>query len=308
MNTLPNKQLQEWIRKRKADLTPDGVISRIELWHVIDGEGGEPLSTYLMEDRPEDEDPDDLTQEIWNEAEEDAATRPQGSFQRYAVRAFRGDASMPEENKAFLCSGRAITSLIGSDSESASPRGLIAQERRQNDNLHAMVIRMCEGMAGHLERRTKEQNDEISSLYRERRALFDLEQKLKDREHERALEREEKQRSAERLDTLMTGGLTMLQTLGPLILGKLLSGPAPAPGALSAPIPGQLHPRAAAAMARDVSIRHVLESLEPDQLKVVIGTLKPEQQLAFMEIYGSYRDEQERTDVTEESSHDQETH
>lgn len=315
MNTQPNRQLQEWIRKRRADLTPDGLISRIELWHVIDGEGGEPLSTYVIADRPEDEDPDDLTQEIWNEAEEDAATRPQGSYQRYAVRAFRGDDAMPEETKAFLCSGRAITALIGSDSESASPRGLIAQERRQNDNLHAMVIRMCEGMAGHLERRTAAQNEEITDLYRERRALFDLEQKLKDQEHQRELEREEKRRSAERLDSIMTAGLTILQSMGPLILSKVLAGPAAGPaaaiaGGMGMPNPATLHPRAAEAIARDSAVSGVLESLDFEQVKTIAGSLRPEQQLAFLELYKSYSEAaaEKESGSAKENSHEQETH
>ncbi len=304
----PDPKLRNWIAKRKADLTPDGVISRIELWHVIDGEAGECLSTFILADRPDDEDPDDLCQEIWNEAEEDASTRPQGSYQRYLVRAFRGDDVTPEETKAFLCHGRAISALIGSDSESATPRGLIAQERRQNDNLHAMVIRLCETMTMTLERRTASQATEIDNLTRERRTLYDLEQRLKDREHERQLERDAQQKSQERLDTLVQGGMTLLGTLGPLLLGKLLSGsPAAAAlaGAAGVPSPDTLHPRVAGAMSRDASLYKIAESLSPEQLESFVGALRPEQQLAFLELWKSLREAHEPA-AESEDSHEQE--
>lgn len=308
MQTQPDPKLRNWIAKRRADLTPDGLISRIELWHVVDGEPGDPLSTFVLADRPEDEDPDDLTQEIWNEAEEDAGTRPQGSYQRYMVRAFRGDDTIPEETKAFLCMGRGITALIGGDSTSPTPRGMLSQELRQNDNLHAMVIRLCQTMTTTLEARTERQSQEIEQLHRQRRELFDLEQRLKDREHERAMEREEKAKSQERVDQLIQGGLGLLTTLGPLILGKLLSGPAA--GALSAAtgLPaGDLHPRAAGAISRDMALYKIAESLSPEQLETFIGALRPEQQLAFLELWKELRSAHEPA-PNEENSHEQETH
>lgn len=309
MQTQPDKNLRNWIAKRKADLTPDGVITRIELWHVVDGEAGEPLSTFTLADRPPDEDPDDLTQEIWNEAEEDASTRPQGSYQRYMVRAFRADDNHPEEAKAFLCHGRAITSLIGSDSHSATPRGALAQELRQNDNLHAMVIRLCQVMTTTLESRTKSQSDEIESLHRERRGLYDLEQRLKDREHEREMERLAKAKADERLDSLVQTGLGLLSSVGPLLLGKLLSG-SPAAGAVAQaaglPPPGNLHPRIAGAMSRDAALYKIAESLSPEQLEQFIGALRPEQQLAFLELWKELRIAHEPAAANEESSDEQE--
>jgi hypothetical protein len=309
MNTQPDKNLRNWIAKRKADLTPDGVITRIELWHVIDGEPGVPLSTFVLADRPEDEDPDDLTQEIWNEAEEDAATRPQGSYQRYMVRAFRADDNHPEESKAFLCHGRAITALIGSDSHSATPRGALAQDIRQNDNLHAMVIRLCQVMTQTLEERTKSQSAEIEHLHQQRRGLYDLEQRLKDREHERLMEREAKEKADARVDSLVQTGLGLLSTMGPLIMGKLLSGSTAASAAAQIaglPPPGSLHPRAAGAMSRDMALYKIAESLSPEQLEQFIGALRPEQQLAFLELWKELRNAHEPAAANEESSHEQE--
>jgi hypothetical protein len=315
MKTQPAKQLAEWVRKRRIDLTPGGLITRIELWHAIDGEPGEILATFLMEDRPDEEDPDDLAQEIWDEAVEDSSTRAQGSYQRYFVRAFRGDDPMPEEQKAFLCQGTAISNLIGSDSESGTPRGMLTQERRQNDNLHAMVITMAQSVAGNLAQRVEKQSAEITDLYQQRRQFFELEQRMKDREHERMLEREERERTAARMDQLLEGGMLLVKTFGPVLLQKFLAPPAPGhhPSVMGEPMPigGSLHPRASAAIARDTAVSSVLESLKPEQLASIAGALSPEQQLAFLELYKSYSEAaaaNEQANTTKENSHEQETH
>src|SRR5262245_56801040 len=113
MHTHPDQKLLEFIRKFRVDLTPEGTITRLELYHSIEGSMGERLATFEMADRDEDEDPDDLAQEIWDTCEEDAATRPQGSIERYVIQAFRGDTREPDEQKAFTTRGKMVTSLTG---------------------------------------------------------------------------------------------------------------------------------------------------------------------------------------------------
>lgn len=317
MKTQPAAPLLEWIRKRRVDLTPAGLITRIELWHAIDGMEAELLSTFMMEDRPEEEDPDDLAQEIWDSAVEDSATRAQGSFQRYLVRAFRGSDPLPEEQKAFICQGTAITGLLGSDSDSATPRGMLAQERRQNDNLHAMVITMAQSVAGNLATRVEKQSAEIDNLYAQRRQFFELEQRMRDREHERETEREERARQAARTDQLLEGGMMLLKTFGPILLQKLFmpgSGAPSLPNVMGVPLPNSasLPSRAAAAVARDAAMSSILESLEPEQIAAIAGSLSPEQQLAFLELYKSYSEAaaaNEQANPHKEPSHERkETH
>lgn len=302
--TAPSNTLLEWIRKRKADLTPAGTITKIELWHAIDGIEAEPLSTFDITARPEDEDPDDLAQEIWNEAYEDAGTRPQGSHQRYVVRAFRGEQSaLPEESKAFIVQGAAVSSMIGSGSDSPTPRGMMAQEMRHTDNLHALVVRMCEGVAGQMASQLREAREDNTRLYNERRQLYELEQKMLDKTHEREMDRTDRERSAQRVDSLMT----MASTLLPIIASKFLQGP-PAPAMMAGPGAHASHPnpapsaRVAAVMARDVAIGNVLESLRPEQIKGLFDLLSEEQKLAFMELYGSYRQERESSPSTTSES------
>src|SRR3990172_103786 len=149
----PNNHLLEWVRSTLVDLTEAGSISRLELWHAIDGEGGEVLRPIRMEDREEDEDPDTLTQEIWDIAEHDATTRPLGSNQRYVLQAYREvDSRQPETTHPFLINGRAINQLLGGDTEPPTEKGLVASAIRQSSELHRMMVQLTDSSAVRLAR------------------------------------------------------------------------------------------------------------------------------------------------------------
>jgi hypothetical protein len=309
------------------------MITRFELWHSVDGEIAERLGLYEMETRDEDEDPADLVQEIWSTAVEDTSTRPQGSFQRYTVKSFRGDKHEPDEAKSFSLTGSAVSSAMGG-TESPTPRGYMAQEMRQNDNLHGMMMRMAEGSAGQLAQQLREAREENEKLILQRSRLLDIEQRLLDRSHEREMDRAERAKSGERMDMV----LGMLTTMAPLILGKLLEGK-PLPGAIgamlggaggmmnggmqggpsgsvasapegngppsppSSPDPGPRTPipdpaaiaRVRRVMARDEGLGNLLGTLKSDQVQQLASILRPDQAMGFLQIYQDFHEEhQER--------------
>lgn len=320
--TIPQKAIVEWVTKRRTDLTDEGVISRFELWHSVDGEVSEPIGRYEMETRDEDEDPEDLVQEMWNDAVHDAGTRPQGSYQRYVIKAFRGDKQEPDEAKAFALSGAAVSSHLGG-TESPNPRGMLAQDMRFSDNLHGLVLRMAEGSAGQLAAQLEKAREENANLLMQRSRLLEIEQRLLDRSHERQMDREERAKSGERIDMV----LGMLTNLAPMILSKLFAG-GPMPGALGAvmagaaamgagesphpsPQPSQpssqepSHPaetpargpdpsqvsRIHAIMARDEGIKNLLGTLNAEQVNKLAQILRPDQAMGFMEVYQAYHEE-----------------
>ena len=317
MNTSPNAKLLEWVRKLSVDLTPEGAITRLELWHSIEGEAGERLCTIEMADRDDDEDPDDLTQELWNESEEDASTRPQGSYQRYVVQAFRGDVREPEDQKAYVITGRAVSSLTGLGTEPPTGRGETAQGMRHRDDLHALVVRMCEATSGSTAVQLQKEREYNDKLMERVRKTTELEQDLLDRKQERDLRAAEFEAGQQRLQMLLQTANQLL----PVLLTKFLTPPpggnaasppplepaavplgvspeqaAPGPAAAPAPHPGQtalspaIAPQLNAAVARDHSVGTLLSTVKPEQMQVLLGTFDEAQTLAFMEIYGSYRD------------------
>ncbi|HEV8550940.1 MAG TPA: hypothetical protein VGQ57_17960 [Polyangiaceae bacterium] len=302
MQTTPDQRLLEWIRKLRVDLTPEGTITRLELYHSIEGTLGERLATFEMADRDDDEDPDDLAQEVWDTTEEDAATRPTGSIERYVIQAFRGDTREPDEQKAFTTRGKLVTALTGNSSEPPTEMGMRLQGMRQSNDLHALVVRMCEASAGtmavQLERERTENNRLRDISYQHEQ----LRQQMLDRSLERELAREDAKQSQQMMMMLTQ---TLLQ-FAPLILQRLLTPPAPngaaaplAPAAPPAASPGAPPPVPMAAaptgpspvvQLRDGAIGALLETMSQEQVGQLLGVLSPEQTQQFLGIYTSFRE------------------
>lgn len=310
MQTTPDQRLLEWIRKFRTDLTPDGTITRLELYHSVEGSLGERLATFEMADRDEDEDPDDLAQEVWDEAESDAATRPTGSIERYVIQAFRGDTREPDEQKSFTTRGKLVTALTGNSSEPPTEFGMRTQGMRQSNDLHALVVRMCEASAGSMAvqlERERQENNRLRGIAIE---AEQLKQTMLDRSLERELARSDAQQSQQMMMMLTQ---TLLQ-FAPLVLQRLLA-PAPPAGAAmplappaaptaapqgSAP-PSASHPPPHSApppppphnpvvVMRDAAIGSLLEGMTPEQVAQLVSVFSPEQTQQFLGVYTSFRE------------------
>lgn len=294
MITTPNHRLLEFIRKLRVDLTPEGSITRFELYHTVDGDQSERLETFEMADRPEDEDPDDLAQEIWNVAEEDAESRPQGSHQRYVVQAYRGDTREPDAQRAFTTIGKLVSSLVGGDTEPPTPRGMVAADMRRTNELHAMLVRVCEHTAVSAAASLDRERQENQRLREMGFQAEKMRQELLDRSNEREIARQNAQAWNQQMQ-MLTG---MLIQFAPLLLQRFLA-PPPAPGAaqplqalpgpqppVQAPGPGA-HPVVA---ARDTAMAGLLGTVSPEQIQKLMDTFTPEQTQQFLGIYSSYRD------------------
>lgn len=303
MKTTPNAQLLEWIRKLAVDLTPDGSITRLELYHAIEGNAGERLSTVEMADRDEEEDPDDLAQELWDEACQDASTQPQGTHQRYIVRAFRADSTEAEEQKAFTLTGKAVSALVGGSTEPPTARGELSMNMRHADNLHAMVIRMTEATAGTAVTQLQKEREENNRLRAASYEYAKLREEMLDRSQERDIRRQEFQTGQARTAQLLGVVTNML----PVLIAKFVTPPALATGTAQAASPLGVAPTdamaaaaapaaPAAAVARDAAVGQLLSTVTPEQMQVLIGTFDETQTLAFVELYGSHKQASEQAE------------
>lgn len=309
MHTTPDQRLLEFIRKFRIDLTPEGTITRLELYHSIEGSMGERLATFEMADRDDDEDPDDLAQEIWDEAEEDAATRPTGSLERYVVQAYRGDTREPDEQKSFTTRGKLVTALTGNSTEPPTPRGELMQAMRERNDMHALVMRLCEGTAGSAALQLQREREENQRL---REVAFEYEklrQQLLDRSLERDIQRKDAEQAAQQNQMLLG---TLLQ-LAPVVLSRLLQPPPPPGAALplqpvvpppqppaettgagassSPPIPPPPPPGSPSVVAsRDVAISELLGTISLPQMQEMLRTFTDEQKQKFLAVYTSFRE------------------
>lgn len=297
MHTTPDQRLLEFIRKFRVDLTPEGTITRLELYHSIEGSVGERLSTFEMADRNDDEDPDDLAQEIWDEAEEDASSRPTGSVERYVIQAFRGDTREPDEQKAFTIRGRLVNALTGNSSEPPTEAGMRYADNRRTNDLHALVVRMCEASAGSMAvqlERERQENNRLRDIAFEAEKLR---QSMLDRETERDIQRQEAQAQQQQNQML----LAALLQFAPVIIGKLLS-PAAPPGAALPLAPAAPEPAAdpaapsssvtpsEAILKRDRTIASLLETVSLPQMQQMLGAFNDEQKKQFLAAYTSFRE------------------
>lgn len=307
-STLPPSELLEWFREKAIDLTPEGKIQRIELWHAVDGDAGERLTVIDMNDRDEDEDPDDLCQEVWYHAETDAKTRPQGTLQRYVVQGFRGENVTAEETRAFVVQGRAVSHMLGANTEPPTERGNVAMTMRHTNDLHAMVMNLCSSMAGTLGCQLDKERRENDMLRGKTLKLLELQEDLLDRQEERNARRRAETRAEQRWDAM----LQTAQQLMPVLATKLLQSPASksSPGAqkqdhhsmnaVAAEAAEQTLVKAsggpvrtASALARDRGMMTLIETLHPVQVQHIMGALDEQQTAAFLEIYSSIRQELE---------------
>ncbi len=305
MQTTPNQKLLEWVRKFRVDLTPDGTITRIELYHSIEGAMGERLATFEMADRDDDEDPDDLAQEIWDEAEEDAATRPTGQIERYTVQAFRGDTREPDEQKSFTTHGKLVTALTGNGSEPPTIAGQTMAEMRRTNDLHALVVRMCEATAGSAAVQLQREREENNKLRETGYKYEQLRQELLDRAQDRELARKDAE-SSQQMNNMLLGTLVQL---APVILTRLLAAPPPAGAAMPLappPPPPAPHPPAprpvtastatpppeavAPVVERDRAVAELLGSVNAQQMQALLATFTEAQTAAFLGIYTSFRE------------------
>lgn len=315
MQTTPNQKLLEWVRKFRADLTPEGTITRIELYHSIEGQMGERLATFEMADRDDDEDPDDLAQEIWDEAEDDSASRPQGQIERYVVQAFRGDTREPDEQKAFTTIGKLVSALTGNGSEPPTMLGQTAAEMRRTNDLHALVVRMCEATAGSAAVQLQREREENNKLRETAFRYEELRQQLLDRSLDRELQRKDAEAS-QQMNNMLLGTLVQL---APVILARLLAAPAPAGAALPlqppppAPAPRSAQPAtstepssSAEAPAPVVetyrAVADLLGTVTPQQLQGLLQTFTEEQTRRFLGIYTSIREHPPAPEAPRESS------
>jgi hypothetical protein len=291
MLTAPDQKLLEWVRKLRADIKPQGRITRVELYHTQEGELSERLSTIEMADRDEDEDPDDLAQELWNIVEEDLSTRATGSFQRYVVHAYHGDTREPAEAKAFVAYGRLVTALTGAGSEPPTHRGEMAAEMRRTNDLHALMVRMAEQTAGSAALQLQREREENTRL---RNVAFDAEklrQQLLDRELDRELARKDSEASSQQ-QMMIFGALAQLL---PIVVQRVLMPPPPQSAALplapAAPVASAAPPPSPGpSPERDAMLAKLFESVSPAQMQQLLAAFRPDQVQQFLGLYTSVRD------------------
>lgn len=277
---LPDEHIVKWLNKQLKDLTERGLPERFELWHAVEGERGDKLDSYPVDDETE---PSELAQEIWAKAEHDAGTHSSPS-QKYSVLMFRCDDDSEHEGMhSFILQGRQFRSITGGATEPPTEKGLTAQLMRHSEGSARMMLGIAESTAGRLTRQNEEMSQRIDRMAGQNLDMFEKYQELLDRSAERALEQAKAEAKERRHEELMG----MVMAMVPLVASKFLGAGAPS-------VAGQM----AQSSTRDLSVQKLLKGLSVEETTKVFEALQPQNQMVMMELYQAYaekeRAEQER--------------
>jgi hypothetical protein len=265
------------MQRQVRDLTQEGSVRRFEMWWAPAGSEAQRVATAELE---EGQGIDDVATEFWEAAENDAATRAEGIPQRYTVGVFRGDAPDPTGQHAFLVTAQSPAGHFAMKSMEASAAEVdkmaVNQQIRHTETLHRMLLEQTHHTNGYLAAELQKERAQSSRLQEQLLSLFQAAQDLEDRKADRELERAKAQAVERRHQQIM--GLVM--TAAPVLLAQFLGGNA---------LPG-------AAVARDAGIAKFLKNLTEPEIKGVISSLKPENQMALLEVYKAYQSESKEED------------
>lgn len=268
-------KLQEEIREEEGESI---VIDRLEVWHAVEGEGGERL---LVLKSITGQDADDIAASIWASAENDANARPNATPQRYVVLGFdpaayaeNPESAQPEDRIAFVVKGK-TNSLMFGDTDSPTEKGALGHSMRMTNNIHQMMMGMVEATTGRVVRQLEQETRRREKAEKVGMELYDALQTAKDNSVEREIHRAAELARVKRSEELMS----MCVTLAPMLLTGLMT---------------KVIPREAQEIARDKGIQKLLKTLNQEQVAAILETLQPEQRIAMIQLYAQYREEEQK--------------
>jgi len=269
---LAPDKLKIWSRRLTTDITSQGPVARVELLR----DSGEPsqndrIAVYTI---TEETDPDALAEDAWSQADDDAATRPNNSQQRYGLFGFRADLSEHDCMYSWLVRGRgpgAVGGPFGGDTmDPPNERGLVGAALRAMNEAVRQMAQMSESQAGSLAAELERERQLRRAAESAQLEQMVIQQTLLDAAAERGLKLENEARRAARIDKIVEGLAPMVPVLaGELLAGRGLTG--------------------TGKTGRDSAVGLFLSSLDEEQLKGIVSVLSQEQALSVIEIYKNYR-------------------
>jgi hypothetical protein len=280
---LPAQELTKWVANALTEVTEDGGLSRLELYHAIEGEGLERLQVIRL-DADNQLSAEEISERLWTLAEMDAENRTMELRQRYEVRSYIGTNEDQESLCGFVISPTSRVGMPhGSSSTPPTERGTIAHFMSHDERMHTLMVQYSESTAARLMRENKHQADVIQKQNDNAMKVYELVQNLMDKQTERDIERAKATQSARRLDDFMG----LLLTITPLIAAKYLGPKAEALASPSLP----------AKAARDESVMQFLSTLRSDQFATILSALDTSQQISLVHLAKDFALESEKRDA-----------
>lgn len=273
-------KLVQWLKELSTDIVEHlEPYSKLMLYHASDGSPDGTLLREIVLSEGMLENPE-FAQGIWNVAEAEVATN-MGQVQRFVVLAFRGESDQYTNRFAFLLNRRTSAgSAMGGDSTPPTETGLTMQMLRHDTDAHRMIMLLAGATAERQELELQRKTQQITALEDRHQRTLLLQEDLLDRKSERELRHGIEQHKAKRLDQAAGMVLSFL----PLLFAGLTGGK-------------NVGGSAVASNARDTAVGNILKNLTKEEFFGIFNNLKGENQVLFMELYKSYRTENEKAEA-----------
>lgn len=276
---IPDQRLLKFCHRALGEVLERGQVTRVELLHSS-GDGRDLLDTL---DVPEEGDPKDFAQEIFDVAFAHAETMA-GTVQRYTCLAYFNDEPRHAYQVAFICNSRGMLLEGEEHTEPANLKGTLAHFMRHNENNHKLLVGSLGEIIGSLKSSLREEIDQRRALQDQVDSTFILNQQLLDRSQDREIERAKADRRDQRMDQLLGTAMNVL----PALLQRL-STPSDAPSGGS-PL--------------EEATKDLLCNLSAEEhtalLEVVSSKTRPETQARFKKLYVTIQSAEEAPPVGEQ--------
>lgn len=270
------KRLERWLRQQFCGDYEEN-LDRFVVRHSPSGTKGNIVIEKKIVDRVTVDDIGGIVTELLDVIESDA--NGMGGLQRYVIEAMREGREAPSGRFSCRISGHDESVDDDSDvvdTEAPTKNGLVAQQMRHNEALVKTLAQTLGTTSGIMQRTIAQQAEHIERLQEQRFKSFEILESALSEHHRRDMEMLQMSSTEERKDKAVEKALMLLPAVVNRIGGKKL-------------LPEHSSPR-------DIMLKDLISSLEGDQFERIAGALKPEQQIAFIELLKAFKSDEEVTD------------
>lgn len=268
------KRLERFIRQQAFGVHEDKLV-KFNFYHAPAGGKMRLIYEFKPSDAIIEDDLKGLIDSFMEVLQSDATGM--GGYQRYIIEG---------EREGGVSGGRFTAKLYGEDeggseyadqldTEGPTTRGIVSQAQRHVEAILKTSMGSMGAVMGHMQRITMQQSEMIERMLAERYQNIQIIEEAMSKKHERELDSMLAASSEERKDRL----IEQITTLMPVAANRLLGGGKKL-------LPEKVTPR-------EQMLKNVVHTLDPSQMESMMAALRPDQQIALLELLRSYQAEEE---------------
>ncbi len=211
---MSKERVTKWIDRQKIEITSKGSPSYVCLYH-------ENIDNHIerLDRHPLDQDTEDIVQVIYEAANANSESYPDGRPQRYLIRSYYesdGDDGEVSASMRFLVQAvNTEYTLKAGETEPGNEKGAFAQFMRHQEVMMKLLLGNAEHSMTRMQRENESYARREENVMQMRMTLHDKMEELKDRTSERELKKESERAKAARAEQMLGVAAGMGKMLRP---------------------------------------------------------------------------------------------